>query len=308
MSKLSRTVPGQSHAGKSAPFEPIHADPGRTIVGTHPMPCEFLVILLPGSSLLTLGCLLEPLQYIKEVRPHGTTEISLYMVKGAGDDRNSKLALSCSGTVEDFERRVSSLPTPAAVFFCCGLDVPDDAREPLRRLLRLCKRMNIRIFGLGAATWALAETGLLRGGKGVVHWLSLSAFKERNIDIESSPTLFNPGTNITTCAGELATLDMLIYFAKEAFGADISDQICDRFLVSRPRSPEAEQPSRTSSRLRYAQKIIQQAAQKMAASIEHPIKIGKLAKDLRISQRQLERLFIRYLGCSPGQLLSKSAN
>lgn len=260
---------------------------------------EFLFVIVPGYSLLSLGCLVEPLQFVRTLQSENPFTLSFYDLSSGTIGTTQGLRIEGASGRTDLEERLLARPAPDAVFFCCGFDVPAAARDVLRKVMRQSRRAGVPIFGIGAATWALAETGLLPNRKGVVHWASLSAFKERNLDADPLAKLFHTDQQVTTCAGELAALDLVIAFARQTFGKDVADRICDRFLVSRPRGPDADQPIDHSSRLRYAPRVVRDAVEKMEQNLENPIGISNIATAAGVSQRQLERLFVEYLNSSP---------
>ena len=260
---------------------------------------DTLLVLVPGFSFLSLGCILEPLRYAQALTSGGKAKVEVYDLAGGSSQSQAGFTLCGAGTLAELETRLLGKANADAIFFCCGFDVEKDVREPLRRLMRLARRCGIPIYGLGAATWALAETDLLPNRIGVVHWSSLSAFKERNLDITPLPKLYCPDPKVTTCAGELATLDLIVHFVIQTFGKPIADQMCDRFLIARPRGPETDQPQHTASLLRYAPPLLHAVVSRMTKNLEHPLRVDSLAAEAGVSQRQLERLFARYLGASP---------
>ncbi len=287
---------GRNRFGLESPLEA--APPTSEMTRANPAK-EILLVIVPGYSLLSLGCLAEPLSFARTIPSIEPFMLSVYDL---GDESQGvPQGLRVAGVLghEDLDARILMRPTPEAIFFCCGFDVPVASRETLRRFMRQSRRACIPIYGIGAATWALAEAGLLRGRKGVVHWSSLSAFKERNYDSDPLAKLYHTDHQVSTCAGELATLDLVISFARQTFGKAVMDQICDRFLVSRPRGPEADQPVVHASLLRYAPRIVRDTVDKMSQNIETPLSISDLATAADVSPRQLERLFGEYLGSSP---------
>lgn len=259
---------------------------------------DILLVIVPGVSFLSLGCLLEPIRFLQGISPAGALGCRVYDLEPMAAD-SSGLWLAGALPVTALETRLTDFPKPLAVFFCCGFDVPNAARDMLRRMMRLVRRAQIPIYGIGAATWALAELRLLPNRTGVVHWASLSAFKERNLGVDALPKLYHLDPGVSTCAGEVATLDLFIHFAAAQFGHAVADQISDRFLVSRPRGPEADQPQQAASLLRHAPPLVQSVAARMSQNLENPIRIDRLAQDAGVSQRQLERVFLRYLNASP---------
>lgn len=262
---------------------------------------RFLVAVLPGFSFLSLGSILEPLRYLRDILPEGEMDLEVYHLQSGIDPARDLVDLRCDRGFGALEARIGARPVPDAVFLCCGFDIPMDTREPFRRILRQLRRAGIPIFSIGAATWALAELGLLPDGRGAVHWAALPAFRERNHHTQPLPKLFHLAPKVSTCAGELAALDLIVHYIRDRFGGGLADRICDRFLVSRPRGPETDQPAHTSSLLRYAPQVVLDTAARMSEALENPMAIRDLARHGGISQRQLERVFKKYLRCSPRQ-------
>lgn len=301
MQNVIRTCAPQPSRSPSKPdrYAAQAAGAASSTKNTATAPTDILLVIVPGYSLLSLGCIVEPLTAAQTLATVQPFELSLYDLGPGATSAEKEFRISAARALPELESRISARPAPGAIFFCCGFDVPHHARAPLRRVMRQARRAGIPIFGIGAATWALAETDLLPDRKGVVHWTSLSAFKERNPDADPLPKLYHTNPQVSTCAGELATLDMVIDFARQTFGKEVADLLCDRFLISRPRGPEADQPSHRASLLRYAPQIVQDTVGRMSGNLENPVGINALAEAAGVSQRQLERLFGQYLNTSP---------
>lgn len=274
------------------------AIPSLAAARCEPGTCEVAILIVPGFSYLSLGCLLEPLEYLRRTNQPAQIGISLFP---AGDltAGQPELGLVCRNSLADLQARIDACPKLDAIFICCGMDVPLSVREPLRRTLRQSRRAGVPIFGIGAATWTLAEVDLLPEGKGVVHWASIAAFRECNRTFRPLQQLFASGSRVSSCAGELATLDLIVHFVRHRFGRVVADQMCEHFLISRPRGQETAQPGYHSSSLRDVPDLLRKIAGRMSQSLEEPIRIAALAREAGISQRQIERLFSRYLNCSP---------
>ncbi|MDB9707251.1 helix-turn-helix domain-containing protein [Planktotalea frisia] len=195
--------------------------------------------------------------------------------------------------------RFDTLKRPDVVFLCCGFDVHPDLREDARRLIRACKRNGVRIISIGAATWVMAEEHAIAAGKCVMHWASEAAFSERHLSLSVSNNLFDTTGNVSTCAGELATLDFMIYFMSSEFGEDIARRFCDKALVAFPRQATSIQPGALENRLRHYPARIQNVVRQMSKNIETPLSLSEIAVTHQISQRQLERLFSKHLRSSP---------
>ncbi|MBZ0124119.1 MAG: helix-turn-helix domain-containing protein, partial [Roseovarius sp.] len=132
---------------------------------------------------------------------------------------------------------------------------------------------------------------------------TLAAFGESCRRTDACNALFVADGGGGSCAGELATLDMIVdMISAHAPGA--AEDICNRLLVSYPRPGNLVQPGSQQDRLRHVPELLSQAARIMAREIENPLCATRIAEDCGISVRQLERLFRKHLGVSPMQYYS----
>ena len=263
------------------------------------------VVVAPGFSFLSLGSLLAPLHFAENTLLPQALSVSVFGGDGLRSAEPSDITIRSARPLEDLSERLDGLGRPDAVFFCCGNDVPEVSRDPLRRLLRKCKRTGVRFFGIGSANWIMAETHTLPDGQGAVHWSSLDAFAERNVDFEARSELFVSDGKTTSCAGELATLDMTIDFLRQEFGDQYANAVCNHFLISYVRSSNALQPGASGNRLRHAPLLVQSMVKMLRDTLADDVSLDEVAAAHCISKRQMERIFNKYLDATPGKYLRK---
>lgn len=266
---------------------------------------EIAVVVPEGFSFLSLGSLLAPFEFVQEEFPEFGLRTSVYSVGDLKTGVTSSLKLHADLSVNDLRQNLSGRGRPLVVFVCCGHSLPEPCREAVRWLMRDCARYGVRLFGIGAANWLMAETDLLPEDRAAIHWASADAFSERNIDADAKKTLFVSDGRTTSCAGELSTMDLVIDFLAGKFGRQVSQKVCNQFLVSFPRSGETEQPGAAENRLRHMPRILRDMARMMREMIDENISTRQIAEAHEISQRQMERMFQRHLGCSPSQYMKK---
>ena len=256
--------------------------------------------------MISLGCLVEPFQFLR--REHKSTSIELEVYRVGYTKEASQFSLpTATGSLHDLIDTLPQLLKPDVVFLCSGTNVAPELRPDLRALVRACIRNRVRLASIGSVTWLMAEEGAISGKNCAVHWSSAVAFSERHNSFNVSTNLFEANGKIDTCAGELATLDFMIDFVAHEFGEDVARQLCDFVLVSGARSGNSDQPRAQTNRLLHYPLIIQEVVREMSNSLEEPVSINELAASTAISQRQLERLFLRYLKKISKKILPKSA-
>ena len=83
-------------------------------------------------------------------------------------------------------------------------------------------------------------------------------------------------------------------------GRELAHQIADQFLHGGIRgATEGQRQVLRGATVRNV--LVQKAVQRMEEAVEEPVSPAKLAGELGVSQRQLERLSKRYLGCTPAK-------
>jgi transcriptional regulator GlxA family with amidase domain len=97
----------------------------------------------------------------------------------------------------------------------------------------------------------------------------------------------------------------MMYFISMQCGAEVSAGIAEQFIYERIRRSDDEQrvPLRYSEG-RQSEKLLS-AAGLMEANIKEPISQEELAAYVGLSRRQLQRLFQRYLSCTPSSYYLK---
>ncbi len=194
----------------------------------------------------------------------------------------------------------------------CGLDTMPDAdvvivfggNLPTQRVpalllnrLRRSARHGCIIGAVDTGPFVLAAAGLLDGRRATVHWESLPAFRERYPDLEIADRLFvDDGTRLT-CAGGVATLDMMLALIRRFRGPALAAEMANAF-IHRPRDAGMTQrPAEEAASLGNAKAM--QMVRLMEDNLEMPLTIGELAAALGVSTRTLERLARRSFGESP---------
>lgn len=257
------------------------------------------IVLVPGFSHLSLGAVLEPLHTIGTIICDVDIKIDIATISEPDVSSASGLVVQCPVSLSDCHASLVSTEKPDALFLCCGLKTPYKSQPDLRKLVRACVRSGVPLYGLGCATWKMADAGVLRNGKGTVHWKTLAAFSERNRDIEAHDALFVTSDNITSCAGEAAALDLAVNFLQNEFSPEQAERVCNHLLISYPRRGDTQQPRGDKDRLRDMPETLRKAISLMSENLEDPLTVGSVARSIGMSLRQVERLFARYLSVSP---------
>jgi len=257
------------------------------------------IILVPGFSYLSLGSILEPLHTLNKLYPDLMIKYELVAIDEQLVTSESGVGVYCQNNLQDTLKDIKKKANSSVLFLCCGLKTPFNVQHLLKKILRLCNNQKIPTFGVGAAGWKMADSGILSKGSGTVHWTTLAAFKERNQDILTHDALFVSSKHITSSPGEAAALDMTINFIKEEYSEEHADRVCDHLMITFTRKGDLEQPKSNAQRLRDVPKSLQKVISLMERNLEDPLTLISISKRAGLSLRQIERLFARHFKKSP---------
>ncbi|MTH98886.1 GlxA family transcriptional regulator [Roseibium sp. RKSG952] len=185
---------------------------------------------------------------------------------------------------------------------CSGIDVE---RLPLDHDLgNKLRRLNAmgRTFGaICTGAYILARYNLLNGRRCTIHWENLRSLREEFPDIDVTSDIFAIDRNCITCAGGMASLDMMLRLIAIQHGAYLAHEISEVYLYQNMRSGESAQRHDIEARTGISNAKILDAIRIMDMHIEDPLSCQQLAMTVNLSPRQLERLFRRHFNCTPGQ-------
>ncbi len=258
------------------------------------------VLVLDGFSLLGLGAIVEPFRIFREIFPTICPDVLLFGLKNKRARARSGLVVECDDDGMALRQLMMGRHPPKTLLVCAGTNgvLNGDDRAQILSLLRLAVRQGFAIHSIGSTTWLLAETKILGRGTATIHWSLLAAFQEEHPQLEVENALFLKNGKLTSCAGELAALDLTIDLIRSLSPA-AARVVADFLLISSSRAGESRQPGSIANRLRDGPDQLAEAIRIMAENIETPLAMPELVSLCGISLRQLERLFRKHLKAPP---------
>jgi len=255
-------------------------------------PKHYVFMLVQDFTHIAFSCALEPLRIANLVSGE-----ELYRWSLASSDGQSA---SCSNkTVTLVEHRFDQLPRSDRLFVLTGLDVDNHATAALCKTVQRAAHTTRALGALCSGAWLLARAGLLQGQKAAIHWDFHDAFMEQFPDVNLVRSVFDAEQPVVTASGGTATADLMLHLIAEDHGADLATAVADQMVYNVVREGGAEQRVSLQSRLESRNQHVMTAIELMNKTLDEPLTIAELADSLSISKRQLERLFGRFLNCSP---------
>lgn len=193
---------------------------------------------------------------------------------------------------------------PNVIVFACNHPM-QHVRKGLLAWLRRLDRHGALIGAVDTGQFALAEAGLLDGYSVALHWEAMAMFREAHPTIDARETLFAIDRGRATCAGGIATLDMMLHLIASKQGRALAEVVANGFVRGRVR--HAGEPQRVSADAAFgsASHRLASIVQDMEANLETPLPTETLARRAGISVRQLERLMRDTLREAPSRYYLK---
>lgn len=170
---------------------------------------------------------------------------------------------------------------------------------PVVAWLRKQARLGLRIGGISGGVLTLIKAGIMDGHDVTTHWNYRPALQENFDEIYVDRSVFRQSQNRFSCAGGMATIDLMLALIMRDHGESKATWVADNLVCSAPRTEAQEQTISQCMRVGGRNEKVFEAVRIMSKMIETPISPSQIAGELGISVRQLERLFARYLSATP---------
>jgi transcriptional regulator GlxA family with amidase domain len=213
--------------------------------------------------------------------------------------KDGKPVAASNGIEMPAEGALSAAEHCDALIVAAGIDghLYDD-KEIFAQLRRLARR-GIDIGAVNLGSYLLARAGLLDGYRCTVHWENLSGFAEAFPQLELTSELFEIDRDRFTCSGGIAAFDLMLHIITAQHGFQLATAVSDQFIHERIRDKRDRQRMALPARLGIRHPKLLAAIKRMEENLEEPVSRAELARTVRVSARQLERLFRKYLGRTP---------
>ena len=156
----------------------------------------------------------------------------------------------------------------------------------------------IMICGFEVGIYVLARAQLLSKKLATTHWSVMAGFAEQFPRVNLKEQLFTLDKNLLTCSGGTAGIDLMLHLISKKHGNHLASEIADQMIHHPIRQAKSLQRHTHGSASDSIHPYVDSAIKLMESEIVEPLSIPDIAQRVGLSQRQLERYFKRYLGCS----------
>ena len=274
-------------AGGGIPEE----DQGRT--GPEP-PVRIWVVVTPDFNIAATMGFIDPFRAANYLEGRPLVRWRLLSQSG-GPARASNGAV-----LETEPLPAAAEPVPDFLILSSSWDPEAYVTPALSATLRSMARKGVTLGALDTGAFILGHAGLLDGYRATVHYEHIDAFAELFPKAEVQETLWVFDGPRITCCGGAASGEFALHLLQALQGRALANAAA-RYLFApglrdrnAPQNPQEAEPLGVTvpDPLRRAIKLMEE-------NLETPLTMAELGRRLRLSHRQVNRLFARYVGKAP---------
>ena len=248
---------------------------------------KYNILLFDGFSNYCLASLVEPLRAANTLAGQPLYAWSFYSLDGESVQSSSKLCVTPDGAL-GIESGDVLVVMPSYGFLNLATS------ETLRALRRAATRHK-KLAGLDTGSWLLARAGLLDDHCATIHWDELARFEEAFPEVESVQERFVIDRSRITCSGAMAAYDLATALILADHGPLLSMEVA-HLLMKRG------EPGTTSPPMESEDGLVNRVLAIMQNTLEDPLRITDIARQLGCSQKKIETRVLADLGTTPQAL------
>ncbi|MCT8997016.1 GlxA family transcriptional regulator [Chelativorans intermedius] len=266
-----------------------------------PLKRSLVFFLVPNFTMIAFATALEPLRAANRMVGYEAYGWRLASADGQPVRASNGVEVAVDTCLADERQKMTGPDKPTMVVVCSGLGVEDYTNKSVFAWLREEYNRGVALGGLCTGAHILAAAGLLANKRCAIHWENLPGFAERFPKVNVFADLFEVDTNIYTCAGGTAAMDMMFHLIGEDFDENVVNRVCEQMLTDRVRNPSDRQRLPLRARLGVQNSKVLAIIELMEANLSEPLSLVEIAEAVGLSRRQIERLFRQEMGRSPAR-------
>ncbi|MFP8968470.1 GlxA family transcriptional regulator [Pokkaliibacter sp. CJK22405] len=255
-------------------------------------------LLLDHFTMISLATAIEPLRMANQLSGR-----ELYRWHTLSLDGKPVMASDGIQVIPD--AAANAHPDHDTLIVCGGVNITRSYTKAHLQWLQGQARRHVTMGAICTGSYVLGAAGLLDNYECSIHWETISSLKEAFPKINTTNRVFTNDRDRMTCTGGVAPMDMMLSLIQRQHGHALAGAVSEMFMYERIRGADDQQRIPLRHMLGTAQPKLVEIVMLMEANLEEPIALDELASYVGVSRRQLERLFQKYLDCSPSRYYLK---
>lgn len=171
--------------------------------------------------------------------------------------------------------------------------------------LRAMQKIKRPVVLLSAAATEYIKATEPKSAPVTAHWGDVNVLSESGDFPTLTTHLAEEANGVMTCAGGGHTLELMVGVLSAELSPQMAAELAAHLMLDHIRGPSRDQPKGMSHSSNFLEKRLQSAIRLMEETVEHPMKVSALARQVGVSTRQLERLFLINLDETPAKFYKK---
>jgi len=255
-------------------------------------------LLMERFTLISLSSAIDPLRVANQLSGH-----TLYTWSLVGSSPDTQV--SSDGIRVALDAPLRSVDAFDIVIVVGGVDIQDVPQKAECQWLKKLARADVVLGAVCTGSYVLANAGLLDGYQCSAHWDCLTLLNEHFPNVYCNNQLYTIDRKRMTCTGGTVPLHMMLGMLAANHSQALVDAVADMLVCDRHRADSELQLVPMWSRKVQVQPKLNEVLELMEANLEEPISLQELADFVHLSRRQLERLFLKSLHCTPSRYYLK---
>ena len=247
--------------------------------------------VIPRFNMMALTGVIEPLRVANYLSPAPLYVWSFVSEAGGRVTASNGLDLATMSAAD--HKQLLDL-----AIACGSWGAEHDNSRGLHRWLRQARRQGAKLAAIDLGVYILARARLIEGHQVTAHHSWISGFSETFPDIEVIDQLYTVDDTVMTMAGGTTGIDLMLRLIAEQHGHQLAAEVADQILHHPVREATLPQRRTLGGLKPETHPIVRASVEIMQSRIAEPPSMPELALEVGTSQRQLERLFHQFMGCS----------
>jgi transcriptional regulator GlxA family with amidase domain len=265
------------------------------------LPTRFGFFLVNDFTLISMSSAVEPLRMANRICKKDVYRWKTISQNGGPVCASDGLSVNVDSGMQDPD----VLSGVDVLIICGGWNIEKNTSDAVLRWLRSLSNRSVGFGSSCTGSYVLAEAGLLEGYRCSVHWENIGPMTDLFPKVHVSRSVYTIDRGRYTCSGGTSPVDMMLHLIKRECGSEVSAGVAEQFIYERiRRSGEKQRIPLKHVVGNQSEKLIV-AVELMEANVREPISQVDIASYTGVSRRQLQRLFERYLHCTPSRYYSQ---
>lgn len=261
------------------------------------LPTRFGFLLINDFTLISMSSAVEPLRMANRITGKDVYQWRIISETGRSVTASDGLSVNADYGINDND----VFTNIDAIIVCSGRRVENSTTDAVLRWLKSADHAGLALGAICTGSYLLAKAGLLDGFRCSVHWENIGSVTDLFPRVSVSQSVYTIDRSRYTSSGGTAPVDMMLHLVRRQCGAEVSAGVAEQFVHERVRRSSDQQRVPLKHTVGNQSEKLIIAVELMEANIREPISQAELASYVDLSRRQLQRLFQRYLTCTPSR-------